>query len=280
VRLFFWPADLSADYSFPRTRIATEFSASMLPGILVLIGCAVVGWRLRKINPVVPFALVFVAITLAIPSNLLIVTGFVLAERTLFLASAGVLILVAMAIVAAWEYAGDSGQFARYVTAGFVAFVLGAGAIRSIDRAPVWRDNEALFTQTVLDVPSSSRAHWMLAEYQSQTRGPRAAIEEMLLAVVLGRKDDPTLLGFAGDQLAMAGMCPRATGLYLRALKITPDNVQLRANTSLCLLRLGRIDEARSVAQAGPAGTGSDPRLARMVSISDSLSRVRAARAN
>jgi Flp pilus assembly protein TadD len=102
----------------------------------------------------------------------------------------------------------------------------------------------------------------------------------MLLAVALGRKDDPTLLGFAGDQLSMAGMCPRATGLYLRALKITPENVQLRVNTSLCLLRLGRIDEARAVASAGPSTSAGDPRIVRMLSLSDSLSQVRAARAN
>lgn len=278
VRLFFWPADLSADYSFPRTRIATEFSAAMLPGILVLAGFAVVGWRLRKTNPVVTFALAWVVITLAIPSNLFIVTGFVLAERTLFLASAGVLILVAMAVAALWEYASERDQLARLATAVGIAFVIGAGVLKSVDRAPVWRDNETLFTQTVQDVPSSSRAHWMLAEYLSQTRGPAASIEEMLLAVALGRKDDPTLLGFAADQLAMAGMCPRATGMYLRALRITPENVQLRVNTSLCLLRLGRIDEARIVAQAGPPATNNDPRLIRMLSLSDSLSSVRAAR--
>ena len=187
VRLFFWPADLSADYSFPRTRVATEFTADMLPGILVLVGCAAAGWRVRKTAPVVTFALAWVAITLAIPSNLLIVTGFVLAERTLFLASAGVLIVVAMGIVALWNYASESGQAARYATASIIALVIGAGAIRSIDRGPVWRDNETLFTQTVEDVPSSSRAHWMLAEYQSQTKGPRASVEEMLLAVALGR---------------------------------------------------------------------------------------------
>jgi hypothetical protein len=280
VRLFFWPADLSADYSFPRTRIATEFSADMLPGILVLIGCVAAGWRVRKTAPVVTFALAWIAITLAIPSNLLIVTGFVLAERTLFLASAGVLIVVAMGVVALWNYANESGQATRYAAASIIAFVIGAGAIRSIDRGPVWRDNETLFTQTVDDVPSSSRAHWMLAEYLSQTKGPRASVEEMLLAVALGRKDDPTLLGFAGDQLSMAGMCPRATGLYLRALKITPENVQLRVNTSLCLLRLGRIDEARAVASAGPSTSAGDPRIVRMLSLSDSLSQVRAARAN
>src|SRR4029079_1922216 len=115
VRLFFWPADLSADYSFPRTRIATELSADMLPGLLVLIGLAVVGCRVRKTNPVITFALAWVVITLAIPSNLFIVTGFVLAERTLFLASAGVLMMVAMALVALWNYA-NSNQAARIAT--------------------------------------------------------------------------------------------------------------------------------------------------------------------
>ena len=280
VRLFFWPADLSADYSFPRTRVATEFSAVMLPGILVVAGCAAAGWRLRRSLPAVTFALLWVMITLAIPSNLLIVTGFVLAERTLFLASAGVLIAVAIGIVALWDYANRSGFAARAATAALVSVIVVAGAIRTLDRAPVWRDNETLFRQTVLDVPSSSRAHWMLGAYLAVTRGPRASVEEMLLAVSLGRKDDPLLLGSAADQLSMAGMCPRATGLYLRALEITPRNVALRANTSLCLLRLGRIEEARAVASAGAAADGNDPRIVRMLSLSDSLSHVRASRAN
>ena len=280
VRLFFWPADLSADYSFPRTRIATELSADMLPGVLVLIGLAVVGWRVRKTNPVITFALAWVVITLAIPSNLFIVTGFVLAERTLFLASAGVLLLVAVGLVALWEHANEAGQFARIAAACGIALMLGAGLLRSIDRAPVWRDNDTLFAQTVQDVPSSSRAHWMLAEQISKSQGPRASVDEMLLAVRLGQQDDPILLGFAADQLSMAGMCPRAMQFYLRALNLTPQNVQLRVNTSLCLLRLGRSEEARAVAEAGPPESNADPRIARMISLSDSLSRMRVARAN
>ena len=154
--------------------------------------------------------------------------------------------------------------------------ILAAGA-RSLSRGPVWRDNLTLFSQTVEDVPTSSRAHWMLAEYLSKTKGPRAGIEEMMLAVRLGRRDDPTLLGFAADQLSLADMCGPATGLYIRALNVTPQNVQMRVNTSLCLLRMGRIDEARAVAQAAPEQAAADPRLARMVSISDSLGSLRAA---
>ena len=278
LRLFFWPADLSADYSFPRTKIATEFSATMIPGILVLMGAAAVAWRVRRTNPVVSFAFAWILVALAIPSNLLIVTGFVLAERTLFLASAGVVLLVAIALVYLWEYAEEESRLPRVAAVAGLVLALVAGTARSWDRAPVWADNGALFRQTVQDVPSSSRAHWMLAEYLSQHEGPRAGIDEMLLAVALGRKDDPTLLGFAADQLSMAGMCHQATVYYLRALKVTPENVQLRANTSLCLLRLGRIDEARVVAQAGPSKTAADPRLRRMVSLSDSLAGIRDAK--
>ena len=280
VRLFFWPANLSADYSFPRTRVTTEFSASVLPAVLVLVGCAVAAWRMRVSQPIVTFGFAWVMITLAIPSNLLIVTGFVLAERTLFLASAGVVLLIAVALCRAWEVAEERSRVMRVVTAVAVGFVIVAGTARSWMRAPVWTDNATLFRQTVQDVPSSSRAHWMLAEYVSKTEGPRAAIDETLIAVALGRKDDPLLLGFAADQLSMAGMCPRATGFYLSALRLTPENVPLRVNTSLCLLRMGRIDEARAVAEAGTSSVAVDPRLARMISVSDSLAGIRAARSD
>jgi hypothetical protein len=275
VRLFFWPADLSADYSFPRTKVSTEFNAAMLPGILVLIGCGFVAWRMRKSQPVVTFAFAWVLLTLAIPSNLFIVTGFVLAERTLFMASAGVVMLVAMGLVSAWEYGEEGNRFVRLAFAGAAGMIIVAGAARSWNRAPVWRDNGILFQQTVMDVPSSSRAHWMLAEYTDQKHGPRAALEEMMLAVALGRKDDPLLLGVAADKLSMAGLCKPATDLYLRALALTPANVQLRVNTSLCLIRLGRLAEARAVAEAAPASTSRDPRLARMLSLSDSLASAR-----
>ncbi|HVF15995.1 MAG TPA: tetratricopeptide repeat protein [Steroidobacteraceae bacterium] len=105
--------------------------------------------------------------------------------------------------------------------------------------------------------------------------GPRAGLEEMLLAVVLGRKNDPTLLGFAADQFSVAGLCPRAMGMYRRALDITPDNVQLRINTSLCLLRLGKLDEARALAVAGMPRAADDTGLMNIVTLSDSLITVR-----
>jgi hypothetical protein len=279
VRLLFWPAQLSADYSYPRTNVATGFTVSMLPGLLVLAGCVTLAWLKRRTNPLVTFGLLWIVVTLLIPSNLVIVTGFVLAERTLFLASAGVMLLLASGGVYLWEsFEFDRRRQLAVAAAGCLA--LFAGAARSWQRGPVWHDNRTLFEQTVRDVPSSSRAHWMLAEHLSKHSGPRAAIDEMMLAVALGKKNDATLLGFAADQLVMAGMYRRASELYLQALRLTPGNSQLRANMSLCLLRLGRIDEARSVAMAAPAAVTANPRLARVIALSDSLAAARGARAS
>jgi Putative Zn-dependent protease, contains TPR repeats len=94
----------------------------------------------------------------------------------------------------------------------------------------------------------------------------------MDLAVVLGERDDVLLLGFAGDMFARAGRCPHALPLYRRALALGPNNVQLRANTSLCLINIGKLAEAKSIALGGDHP--DDARLKRLAFASDSLQMV------
>lgn len=271
LRLFFWPAQLSSDYSFPRTRIATVPDIDMLPGVLVVVGCAVIAWRVRRTNPVVTFAFLWIAVTLAIPSNLILVTGFVLAERTLFLASAGVTLMVAVGIVSLWKSAEHGTRNVHGALAAAVGLLLVFGIARSAERNPVWRDNETLFRHTVEDVPFSARAHWMLAEYLSDTGRSREGVDDMMLAVVLGRKNDGVMYAFAADLLQSADMCGRSMALYKRALVLKPDDQQLRYNASLCLVKLGRVGEARTVARAGITKIGATPKLERMVALTDSL---------
>ncbi len=271
LRLFFWPAQLSSDYSFPRTRVATVPDIDMLPGILVVAGCAVLAWRVRRTTPVVTFAFLWIAVTLAIPSNLILVTGFVLAERTLFLASAGVTLMVAVGVVHLWKSAEYGTRNLHRILAAAVALLIVGGIARSATRNPVWRDNESLFRHTVEDVPFSARAHWMLAEYLAETGRPREGVDDMMVAVALGRKNDGVMVAFAADLLQAADMCGRAMSLYKRALTMKPRDEQLRYNASLCLVKLGRVGEARSIARAGIQKSGGTPKLDRMVVLTDSL---------
>ena len=249
VRLLFWPASMSADYSSRRIEAAASFDSTMLPGLLVILGAIAIAWSLRRSSPAVTFGILWAGVTLLIPSNLVVVTGFILAERALFLASAGIAICVGVAVVQFARIMAERGGLARLAPTGIVALLLVAGIVRSSTRNTVWHDNDRLFRQTVLDVPTSYRAHWMLAEHLTDAGETGEGLEEMLLAVVLGRRNDPGLLSFAADRFRMANQCPRAMGMYRKALEIDPTLPELRFNASVCLLQLGKLEEARSLAR-------------------------------
>ncbi len=275
VRLFFWPMNLSSDYSYPRIRPRAGFELSMLPAVAVLAGVAWIAVTLRKRVPAATLGISWMGIALLIPSNLVVVTGFVLAERTLLLPSVGFALCIGIVFHEALAAAEGMPRLVRPVLISSLATVLLLFTARSVTRSSVWRDNGTLFAQTVIDVPSSHRAHWMLAADLAERRRMAEALEEMDLAVALGDPNDPLLLLYGGDMFAAAGRCPRALTLYRRALALVPDNVQLRTNTSLCLIDVGKLEEAKSIALDWAASAG-DERLQRIVRVSDSLQAVRA----
>ncbi len=276
VRLMVWPMSLSADYSYPRIRTNDSFELSMLPAIAVLVGTAFIAWQLRKRFPVILLGVAWIGIALLIPSNLVVVTGFVLAERTLMLASVGFALCagtVADELVGTAESSGGRARQIAMISLGAVLLVFG---VRSATRSPVWHDNDTLFLQTVQDVPSSHRAHWMRSVDLAEKKRTAEAMDEMDMAVALGDQRDPLLLAYAGDLFAVNGRCPRAVTLYRRALLVAPGNIQLRANTSFCLIAIGKLLEAKAIAL--DAGDGSsDPRLQKIVHTVDSLQLVRGA---
>jgi hypothetical protein len=274
VRLLVWPASLSADYSFPRTHVITEFTPWLGVIVLTMTLAMSVVWRTRQAQPVVFFAALWVVMSLAIPSNLIMPTGFVLAERTLFLASAGAMLLVALGLARLWQSIPAAESSARTVVTAIVSVLVVAGALRSSARNPAWHDSLSLMRSTVEDVPMSSRAHWMFAEQLERAGMKRQSIDEMLIAVKLGRPDDFILLSYAGDLLLRAGAYDGALRLYRNALAITPHNEMLRSNAAVCLVQLGRFDEARRLARAGLVRANPSERLKQVVALTDSLARL------
>ena len=277
VRLLFWPMNLAADYSYPRIRPHTGVEISMLPAVAVIVGTVMIGAYMRKRSPAATFGVWWTGVALLIPSNLIIVTGFVLAERTLLLPTVGFVLCIGIAIHELLNAADEGPRLVRPLTYALLGSAIVVFTVRSATRSLVWKDNATLLPQTIVDAPSSHRAHWMLAmELKSQNRMAEA-LDEVDLAVTLGDQKDALLIAYAADMFAMAGRCPRALTLYRRALAIVPDKVQLRANTSFCLINIGKLEEAKAVA-LDPAGAPGDPALLRMAAVSDSLQIVRAAR--
>jgi tetratricopeptide (TPR) repeat protein len=270
IRLFVWPANLSADYSSRRIEAVRSFDASMVAPLLVIASLVAISWSVRRSKPAVTFGFLWAGVNLLMPSNLVVVTGNVLAERTLFLATAGLAICAGVAAVEFWNSMSERGRVQRLATVGALLAVLAAGIFRSSTRNVAWHDNEKLFRQTVADVPLSYRAHWMLAEYLTDAGQTAEGLDEMLLAVALGRKNDPGLLSFAADRFRMANQCPRAMGMYRKALDIDPTLPELRFNASVCLLQLGKFDEAKALARQGLKSANND-HLQRVLVVADSL---------
>ena len=272
IRLFVWPASLSADYSSPRIDISTSFSATMIPAVAVIIGAFAIALRTRKMHPAVAFAFAWSVIALLIPSNLIVVTGFVLAERAMFLPSVGVTILLGAAIMAIIRHASPSMQRTVVVAA---SLIIVAGIARSSYRNPVWRDNETLFRQTAEDVPYSWKSHVMLGELLI-SQGKGEGILEMSLGVKLSPKNDVEVRYLTARRIHLARQQAVALPFYYEALALDPTNAQIREDAAYCLAQLGRMDEAVAVAKAGLLTKPNDPRLTAFVRFADSTKTAKA----
>jgi hypothetical protein len=87
-------------------------------------------------------------------SNLVVPTGVVLAERTLYLASAGVCLAVG------WAWGWGFARRPRMAVA-LLALVLAVAAGRTWSRSAVWRDDATFFPRLIADAPGSYRADWV-----------------------------------------------------------------------------------------------------------------------
>jgi len=86
-RLFLLPAHLSADYSPGELTVSTALTFWHLVGLLIWIAAGVLAWRTRRTVPGIAIGLAWMVITISPVANIVFPTEFLIAERTLYLAS-------------------------------------------------------------------------------------------------------------------------------------------------------------------------------------------------
>ncbi|MFI5228191.1 MAG: hypothetical protein ACHQWU_03925 [Gemmatimonadales bacterium] len=163
-RLLVWPAHLRADYSPQELIASTHFGGAELFGALLLaaaIAAIVYTWRRA---PVVAFGLLWCAVALLPVSNVVVPTGVLLAERTLFLPSVGFLIAVGGGWAAIADHAPSVRRRLGGAPAYLCALIVAAGIARSAERERVWRNDAFLSVRTVQDAPRSFRAQRAYAD--------------------------------------------------------------------------------------------------------------------
>jgi protein O-mannosyl-transferase len=276
VRLLAWPAHLSADYSPHEIVIPDGPGAEIIIGLVIVTAAllsfvALGGREADDDHRSLRLGLVWLAITLLPVSNLFSV--MLVAERTLFLPSIGAMMVAGALASLAMRRASARGRpaFGRIVVASVTTVVVVLGAVRSSRRQPVWRNDETLFAQTVLDAPLSYRAQFFYGQLLF-AQGRRAEGEHRLtLAIALNpTPSDVSPLNYLATQYRDAGMCPQALPLYQRAIANDPARPDVRYGLAECLLALGRASDARTLAEEGLRRGDLEPLFRGLIVRSDS----------
>lgn len=272
LRLILWPAHLRADYSSAELVAHTVWGPMQTLGLvmlLVLVALLVAAWRRA---PVIAFGLAWCAIGIFPVHNVLVPTGIVLAERTLFLPSIGAMLVLGGLGALLLERASAA---TRGVLASVTGILLVLGVFRSTTRHPVWSDQFNLWYQTAtVDAPRSFRAHEALAEAYFQIEMERMAEVEYRLAIQYAPKQLTRPSMSYAHRLRSRGFCYPAAALYRKALEVYPSFLAAQAGLIACALDLGLYREAAHNARLAISMDWERPAFQIALAVADSALRV------
>lgn len=270
-KLMLWPAHLQADYSPGEIIAATHWGLPQTVGALLLGGFLAVLALAWKRLPVAAFGLLWFALALAPVHNVLLPTGIVLAERTLFLPSAGFVIAVAaaIAVLLAPENAARVRRPLRHALVALMVAVLGLGAWRSSIRYRGFTNQLSFWYMTLKDAPLSYRANMAIADLIYDKKHPDPSRFFFLTAIDLFPSGGiaRTLLA---DKYRFEGNCKEAAPLYQTVIDTFPKNSIARSSLVACLLWDGEYARARDVAETGITLKAEVPTYEQFVRTADS----------
>lgn len=273
-RLLFWPSHLQADYSPAEIVGQTVWGSEQTLGLILLLGTLLVGLVAWRKAPAIAFGIAWCAIALFPVHNVLVPTGIILAERTLFLPSLGAVIALAGAGQLLLERATARRKGMLAVAVGILLIL---GTFRSNTRHQVWSDQFTLWYQTANeDAPRSFRAHEALAETYFRLGLERLAEEEYRLAVQFSPRtlSRPTM-EYAG-KLRLRGFCYPAADLYRKVVAAQPNHQAARLALGACLVDIGFYREAMFHARIGISYDWERPAFRAVLRTADSAYRASA----
>jgi len=264
MRLFLWPAHLYADYSPQAVTLWPSPNPAHLLGagaLLLWVSTLVVGFRR---SPTLAFAMLWVAVALALVSNLLFATGVLIAERTLFLPSVGVALALGPLFALAWREhsVGVAPRVAAAARIGLMALLVVA-AVRSSVRQSAWEDNAAVISTMVADQPKNFRGHVLLGSTLAELGQPTEGIAALLRGTELYADFAPAQLEL-GRLLQMQHRCAEAIPRFRTGLALDPGHQLGAVSLGACLLTERRLHEARALAVDGLA-SGRAPGIYRII---------------
>lgn len=255
LRLLLFPAVLAADYGPAVIMPAGTGDARFWLGLLLGIGPVALAFLTRRRFPWLGLGTAWAVLSFLVVSNLLFPVGIWLAERTLYLPSVGVSIVVAGGLTALAR-SGDRKR--TRVAWSLILVAIAAGSWKSWTRNPVWFDSESVVRNLLDEHPESYRAQWWLAGQLIDASRLEEGLRWYRSAVQLNPNQALVVLDFA-RALILAGDFEDAE----RRLRPIPPGLHPSRSVYLAqsLIEQGLPDEARDVVEEGLRLFPGDTRL-------------------
>lgn len=259
LRLFLFPTWLSADYAPDVVPLLTVWRPRNVLGVaavLALLAAGLVGWRSARLDgsrlswAVLGFGVVWVVVTISPVSNVLFVSGVLVAERTLYLPSVGVAAVMGAGLVALARFRIFSGVA---LSAALLLFF----SIRTWTRTPVWDDTFTVFAHMIVDQPESGRSQWVLGDMR-RGQGREAEAREAYRKAVGLLDRSYRLLVEVGWDAAEAGDERLGEFLLRQAWMEHPELAGAPRRLAILYTRQGRHADAARLARAALEATPHD----------------------
>jgi tetratricopeptide (TPR) repeat protein len=231
VRLLILPAGQNLDPEFAVSRsLLDPGAAAGLAGIVVLAAGA---WWLRRSWPLAS-AGIFIFLALLAPTSSFIPIADPVAERRVYFAMIGPLLVLAD-LLRRWR---ASSRDLAVAGAGLLVLL----SIATYSRAALWGDEMALWRDTVAKSPNKLRPRFQLAHLLYRLQQCPESVKEYEIAAKLGDRKADLLVDW-GLALDCAGRKAEALERFRQAVA-TERTYNSLAQLGMVLAREGRLDEA------------------------------------
>lgn len=227
------------DYSPPDALILHPDPALVVLGAVIVAAAIAVLWRHARKPAAWSFVTSYGALTYAPVSNLLVRSGVVVADRTLYSPSVAIAIAAGAGIIAAWNAR-------KWVVVAAAAAVAAVGLWFTVSSLSAWKDSPAAFAAIRERSPSSYLGHFTTAELRDRRDDPLGAEREYAIAVDLTPHNAAVLYMAAANAIRLRDTT-RALALLTRSVALRPDGARTR--TALVGLELQRGDTASARSQ-------------------------------
>lgn len=181
IRLMVFPNELSFYYGFARMDTVSLSNPFVWISILIHLGLIFIAiWQLRK-RPIISFGILWYLLSIILFSNWVELVAGMVAERLLFVASAGFCIFIAGIVF--WIKPNFLSK-KPFIAEGLVGLILIAFAFKSIQRNGLWKDPITLMGNDIQHLQNSAQANNLYAlrlmEYSTINASlPQAEKEEI-----------------------------------------------------------------------------------------------------